>query len=258
MTGVGWAPVVPPAALSPSGALLAAAVLVATVRGAVALNDARARAGDWPLWRCGPAVTALVLHDVAAGLVACALFAGLPAGLAGTGPVPVTVTVTVALLALGATGQLLRRRRGLPLAAVGRPGALAQEPILTLRGRLLAAIGHGAARASSWWVGAQLDACRRRASATDEQLLPAVWAPARVRLRETVGVGRTEVALLLLQAQSVVDDASPPQERLLTLLHLVYDRSGRRGVRTVLDQAWRGPLRHGRSGAPAWGPPPPR
>jgi hypothetical protein len=236
------------------GGLLAGAVLVAAVRTATALAEARLRAGDCPLWRCGRAVPALVGHDVAIGLAGYALLAVLPARLATSLVDPALFAVLGSVLTLALSGPLLRRRRGLPLAAIGHPGAFAQEPMMTWRARLLARVERSALRVSARWIAERLDACRRRASVTDEQLLPAVWTPGRIRLRETVGVGRTEVALLLLQAQAVVDDASPPQERLLTLLHLIHDRAGRRGVRSVLEQAVRGPLRHGRAGMPTWGP----
>ena len=235
------------------GALLAGAVLVTAVRAATALTDARLRAADWPVWRCGPAVPAVVGHDVLAGLGGFVLFAGLPALLLSPSLPPGPVTLVGTALALASTGLVLHRRRGLPLAALGRPGVLAQEPVMTVRARLLARVEREAGRASARWISARLDVCRRQASVPDEDLLGAVWAPGRIRLRESVGVGRTEVALLLLQAQAVVDDASPPLERLLTLLHLIHGRTGRRGVRRVLDQALRGPLRHGRSGTPAWG-----
>jgi len=246
-----WAPL--PAAVS--DAVLAGVVLVAAVRAAVALAEARARAGDWPLGRCGAAVPVLVAHDVAVGFAAYTVLAVLPVRLLPTvaALVPVPVATIGTLLALLVSGSVVRRRRGLPFAAMGRPGALSQEPMLTVRGRLLVRIERRAARASARWIATRLERCRRRAGVPDEQLLPAVWAPGRIRLRESVGVGRTEVALLLLQAQAVVDDASPPHERLLTLLHLIHDRAGRRGVRSVLDATIRGPLRHGRTGAPSWG-----
>lgn len=236
--------------------LLDGALLVAAVRAAVALADARVRAQEWPLWRCGRVMAGIVAHDVVAGLAAYAVLAALPAAvLAGTSHVLVVAVGT--LLALVLTDGLLHRRRGVPLTAVGRPGALSLEPVITVRIKLLDRLQQVAARASARWIGASLDDARRRACVNDDELLAAVWSPVRIRLRETVGVGRTEVALLLIQAQSVVDDGSPPRERLLTLLHLVHDRSGRRGVRSILKQAVRGPLRHGRSGSAPWGTPPP-
>jgi len=247
---IGW---LEPWPTSANGALLVGALRVGAVRGAVGLADARLRAGDWPLWRCGAAVPTVVVHDVGTGLLALAVLVAVPVRWLPAGVPPVPVVAAGAVAALLLSGVLVRRRRGLPFAAVGRAGALAQEPMLTVRGRLLVRVERRAARASARWIGDRLERCSRRAGVPDDLLLPAVWAPARLRLRESVGVGRTEVALLLLQAQAVVDDASPPHERLLTLLHLVHDRSGRRGVRSVLDQAVRGPLRHGRSGAPSWG-----
>jgi hypothetical protein len=237
-------------------AVAAGAALVAAVRCTVALTEARLRAGHWPVRRCGWAPAAVAVHDVAAGLAGYLLLGALPSLALGDGPARDVLAGVATALTLAVTGRLLHRRRGLPLAAIGRPGALAQEPMLTLRAGLLVRVERRAVRGASRWIVEQLDACRRRAATTDDQLLPALWAPARLRLRESVGVGKTEVALLLLQAQSVVDDASPPRERLLTLLHLVHERSGRAGVRSVLDQAVRGPLRHGRSGAPAWAPGP--
>jgi hypothetical protein len=236
--------------------LLGGAAVVAAVRAAVALAEARVRAGDWPLWRLGPWVTVLIVHDLAVGLAGYGLFAvlppallpgggapagaGAPAGIGG----PLLSGVAGTLAGLAVAGRLLRRRRGVPLrsigAAISNPGSLAREPLPTARERLLARIERHAERASARWIGAQLDACRRQSAASDDQLLSAVSVPVRFRLRETVGAGRTEVALLLLQAQSVLNDASPALERLLTLLHLVHDRSGRRGVRDVLGQARRG------------------
>lgn len=228
-------------------------VVVVAVRAAVAAADARHRAGDWPWWRCGWTAAALLAHDVLAGVAGFVVLAVVP-GNAVPGPAAAGTAGAGTVLALLLTGRLLRRRRGLPVATLGRRGALAQEPMLTLRGRLLLRVAGVASQATSRWIDGRLEACRRRTGVTDEHLLAAVWTPARIRLRETVGVGRTEVALLLLQAQAVVEDASPPLDRLLTLLHLVHDRSGRWGVRAVLDQAARGALRHGRTGGTAWAP----
>jgi hypothetical protein len=221
---------------------LLASVVVAVVRAAVALADARRRAGGWPWWRTG-AVGAVVGYDVLVGLALAGLLIGLPAALMpGTGR-PDLLAAGGALAAVIVSGGLVHRRRGLPLAAMLRRRAVSADGLPTLRDRLLQRVDRAASRAVGRWVARRLDRCRRRAGATDEQLLPAVWTPARVRLRETPGAGRTEVALLLLQAQAVVDDSAPPRERLLTLLHLVHDRAGARGVRAVLDQAGRSSLR---------------
>jgi hypothetical protein len=237
----------PPGALLPGDLplgdlLLGGAALVVAVRVAVAVAQARQRAGDWPPWRLLPSVAALVGHDVVVGLAGYGLLGVVPMSvLVPAGADLRLVAVAGVLLALALSGRVLRRRRGLPVAALGavlsRPGTLALDPLPTLRDALLATIERRAGRASAAWITGQLDTCRRRCAVTEDQLLPALLAPVRSRLRESVGVSRTEVALLLLQAQSVADDASPARERLLTLLHLVHQRCGRRAVRAVLEAA---------------------
>jgi hypothetical protein len=250
-----------------SQALLAAVAVTIGIRVVAAITEVRLLAAGWPWWRSGPVALALPLHDAVVGLAALAVLAGLPGVLLdgplgrwiGTGPGLARAAVLIgAALSVPAATALLRRRSGYP---VPLPAALATrlrrwapgDPAATCRVRLLATVELSAARASARWLGGRLERTLREADATDEQLLAGLWSPARIRLRETVGVPRTEVALLLMQAQAVMDDGAPAQDRLLTLLHLVYQRSGRRGVRAVLDQAGRSPLRHGRDGAPAWG-----
>lgn len=229
---------------------MAGAAAVVAVRMAVAAADARACTGRWPLHRCGGAAAGLLAHDALAGLVAAAAVL-LPMQRLLPGPLG---TALGAVLAVAGTGWWLGRRQGLPLAGLGRAGALARDPVPTVRDRLLTAVRQAATRDASRWIAARLDGSRRRASVTDDQLLPAVWAPARIRLRTAAGLGRTEVALILQQAQGIVEDGAPARERLLTLLHLVLDRAGRRGVRSALDQGGRVASRHAPA-VPVWTPP---
>jgi hypothetical protein len=242
--------------------LAAAVLLTVLIRVVAALTEVRLRADGWPLWRCGPAALALAVHDGAVGLGVLGLLAGVPGWLlagpfgadAGTARA-LTLALAAASVLLGSA--LLHRRTAFPLLVM-LPGRLrrriAPDPTATWRVQLLATVEIRAARSVAEWIDARLDRTRRRSGATDEQVLAALWSPARIRLRETVGVPRTEVALLLMQAQAVMDDGSPPQERLLTLLHLVFQRAGCAGVRSVLDQAGRAPLRHGRAAAATTSP----
>jgi hypothetical protein len=244
-------------------ALIGAAALTVGIRATVAVADARARSGGWPVWRCGIAVVGLVVHDLVVGLVLLGLLAALPTetaagaaffGSSGTGSSGAVWVVLAGLIATTMlTPLLLDRRRAARPVRLARRLRFAGEPRLSRRDLLLQAIERRSVRATSEWLAARAEVCRRRTAATPELLLPAVWPPVRQVLRETAGVRRTDLSLLLQQAQTVADDAAPAQERLLTLLQLVYDRAGRSGVRRVLDQARRAPLRHGRSGAPAWG-----
>jgi hypothetical protein len=246
------------AALSlPDAVLVGGTAAVVLVRAAVAGTEARVRAPGWPLWRSGPAAALLVLHDVLVGASAVAMFAGAARGLCHVFEVETRLAAGLvalaAIVALMVSTAWLHRRRGIGFRSVLRPKNRVVEPCPTLRRRLLDSVELAGARGTARWIGAGLDRARRRCGATPEQMLPALWPPARLRLREAPGVPRTEVALLLLQAQSVMEDASPPGERMLTLLHLVHARAGRRGVRGALDEARRSPVRHGRSGAAAWG-----
>ena len=239
------------------GMLLAgAAVLTGVVRVVVSLADTRARAGGWPVRGCGRAAAGLLLHDLVVGAAAFAVFVLLPVELAGrwagesARPWVLAAGLAASLLL---TPSLLDRRRGAALVPGPRRRRLAAEPRPSRRELLLQAVERRSVRAVSSWLSVQVDRCRRRCAATAELLLPALWPPARQVLRETAGVSRTELTLLLQQAQAVVDDAAPAQERILTLLQLVHDRAGRGGVRRVLRQARRAPLRHGRAGASIWG-----
>jgi hypothetical protein len=239
-------------------ALTGAAALTVLIRGTVAIADARARAGGWPVWRCGIVAAGLVAHDLVAGLLLLGVLAVLPAErLAGSASFGDSGAVWIVLVGLVATTLLtpllLDRRRAARPVRLAHRRRFAGEPRLSRRDLLLQAIERRSVRATSEWLAARAELCRRRTAATPELMLPAVWPPVRQVLRETAGVRRTDLSLLLQQAQAVADDASPAQERLLTLLQLVYDRAGRSGVRRVLDQARRAPLRHGRTGAPAWG-----
>lgn len=241
----------------PDVVLASGAVLVAVVRASSAATEARLRVPGWPLWRSGVPAGLLVLHDIAAGISVAAVLAGglrwLTASLGWQAGLAAGVDVLVPVVALVLSAAVLHRRRGIGFRSLLRPRNRVVETCPTLRSRLLDAVERSAVRGTARWISAGLERCRRRCGATPEQLLPALWPPVRLRLREAPGVPRTEVALLLLQAQAVVEDASPPGERMLTLLHLVHDRAGRRGVRGALDQARRSPVRHGRSGAAAWG-----
>jgi hypothetical protein len=239
-------------------ALTGAATVTVLIRGTVAVADARARAAGWPVWRCGIAAAGLVAHDVVAGLLLLGLLAMVPAEwAAGSASPGGSAAVWIGLAGLVAatllTPLMLDRRRAASPVRLTRRLRFAGEPRLSRRDLLLQAIERRSVRATSEWLAARAELCRRRTAATPELMLPAVWPPVRQVLRETAGVRRTDLSLLLQQAQAVADDASPAQERLLTLLQLVYDRAGRSGVRRVLDQARRAPLRHGRTGAPAWG-----
>ncbi|HEY6796925.1 MAG TPA: hypothetical protein VI248_19820, partial [Kineosporiaceae bacterium] len=97
--------------------LLGGGGLTVAVRVAVAVAGARLRAGDWPLRRLLAETASLALHDAALGLAGYALVVVLPAALvpAARSPVPVAIGT---LVALALTDRLLRRRRGLPLAAL--------------------------------------------------------------------------------------------------------------------------------------------
>jgi hypothetical protein len=231
------------------------AVLVARV--AVAWTEGRLRASGWPLLRCGPAGPALVLHDVAVGWACLAVLAplgGWAARLAGLDER--TTAVVVGACALGAfalSEALVRRRRGVGLRALARPRHRVAEPCPPARRKLLDAVELAGVRGVARWIDARLDRGLDRNGGGVEQLLPALWPGVRLQLREAPGTPRTEVGLLLRQAQSIMEDASPARERMLTLLHLVHERAGRAGVLAALDQARRSPVRHGRSGAAAWG-----
>jgi hypothetical protein len=241
----------------PDAVLTTGGVVVAVVRASSVVTEARLRVPGWPLWRSAGPVGLLVLHDVAAGIsVAAALAAGmrrLTASLGWQDGLAAGVDALVPVVALVLSSALLHRRRGVGFRSLLRPRNRVVETCPTLRSLMLDAVERAAVRGTARWISAGLERCRRRCGATPEQLLPALWPPVRLRLREAPGVPRTEVALLLLQAQAVVEDASPSDERMLTLLHLVHHRAGRRGVRGALDQARRSPVRHGRSGAAAWG-----
>lgn len=235
-----------------------AAVLMLVIRAAVAITEGRVRASGWPLWRCGSAAVALVLHDV---IVGWALLAGL-GGAAYALLLPFDLgdawTTIAEVAACGAavlaSSAVLRRRHGLNARAMAGRGRRVAEPCQTARARLLGSIELAGVRGAARWIDVRLESCLRRSGGTADQVLPALWPAVRLRLREVPGTPRTEVALLLLQAQAVMEDASPARERMLTLLHLVYERAGRPGVRGAVEQARRAPVRHGRPGpATTWG-----
>jgi hypothetical protein len=238
--------------------LLIGSASVVAIRGTAAVSAGQARAGGWPFWRSGPAALALVLHDVVIGAGVYAALAVLPTRLLerqlGSGGWPTALLAllgSAAALLLGPI--LLRRRHGVPLL-LGVAGPAGPESRHPLREGLLLAVERGALRAVSRWIAAQADDCRRSGALTAEMLLPAVWPAVRWQLRDSIGAGRTELALLLLQAQAAMDDPAPATDRLLTLLHLVQHHAGRSGVRQALDQARQTPVRHGRAGSPGWGP----
>lgn len=234
--------------------MLAGAAAVVLVQGTAAVTEARLRVPGEPVWRCWP-VAALVLHDVAVGLAVLAPVALLAERwLPRAGGVGVLVMTGAVLVALAGAAALGRRRRGPAVLALVAPRDRVAEPVPPLRARLLTEIERSGVRGTTRWLVAEAARCRLRCGATADQLLPALWPAVRLRLREAPGVPRTEVALLLLQAQTVMDDASPADERMLTLLHLVHDRTGRSGVRAALEQARRSPVRHGRPVA-TWGAP---
>jgi hypothetical protein len=155
---------------------------------------------------------------------------------------------------LAITSALVRRRRGVRWQRL--PGRAGRNRRPTVRDTLLLAIERRANRAVSRWIAGRADHSRHRGAVTPELLLPALWPPVRLLLRESVGVSRTELVLLLRQAKAVLDDAAPAQDRLLTLLHLVHRGFGRAGVRRVLNQARRSPVHQARNvtaGMPAAG-----
>jgi hypothetical protein len=200
-------------------------------------------------------MAALAAYDVAVTSVSFVGLAWLPTRLAGSVGGDSTaswVAVIGSVLAGLAASAVLRWRPGrwssMWSASLARP-----EDPLGRRGRLLLDVERHAARAVSRWIMKRSDDCRRQAGVTPDQLLPAAWPAVRLLLRETDDREGMGLALVLSQAQAVVDDGSPAQERLLTLLQLVHDRTGPAGVRRVLDQAVRAPVRHGRTGAPVWG-----
>jgi len=239
----------------------AAAVLLPVALAAAAWTEARLRASGWPVVRCGAAVPALLVHDVLAGWGCLAGLGGLgrwTVGRAGlSGPVAVAVEITACLLAAALSEAVLRRRRGVALRSVCRPRHRVAEPVLTLRLRLLGAVERAGVRRITRWIDVRLDRGLDRNGDGADQLLPALWPGVRLQLREAPGTPRTEVGLLLMQAQAVMEDAAPARDRMYALLHLVYERAGCGGVRAALHQASRSPVRHGRSGAAAWAIPSP-
>ncbi|MDQ1286594.1 MAG: hypothetical protein QG622_159 [Actinomycetota bacterium] len=239
--------------------LLAAIVVVTVVRVAVAVAELRPRLPGRRVMPDGrfalTLVVALVLHDVLVGLsLLGAVMGGVWRVLAVTSPGPGVRTVTVAVaagtgFALGSWS--LHRQRGVALRSTTRPRRTVAELCPTVRSRLLDAAEREGRRASSRWIDVRLERCRRQTGATHEQLLSALWPAVRLRLREVTGIPRTEMALLLVQAQAVADDVAPPEDRMRTLLHLLHDRAGRRVVAAALEETRRTPIRHVRSGLPA-------
>jgi hypothetical protein len=233
------------------GIVEAAVVLVVGVRAAVAVAELRPRLPGGQVWYggtdCWP-VVAVIVHDVLWGLALLGIIAGGVGWAAVRIPVPTgagpAVTVVAVGLALAASSLVLHRRRGIGVGSTARPRRAVAVPRATLRSRLLDAAEREGFRAGSRWVDRQLEGCRRTCGATPEQLLPAVWSAVRQRLREITGVSRTETALLLVRAQEMADDVSPPEERMRALLHLLHERSGRRCVAGALEQVRRTPIRH--------------
>lgn len=256
MTLVATSVVTSGTAASVDTVLRSAAVFLLVARLAAAWTEARLRASGWPLLRCGPMAFALLWHDVLVGWVCLAalgglgrwavLRVGLAEGAATSG------VVVACLLAAALSEALLRRRRGIGLRSLLRPRHRVAEPVPPVRRRLVDAVERAAVRQVARWIDGEIDRGLDRNGGGADQLLPALWPGVRLALREAPGVPRTEVALLLLQAQAVMDDASPARDRMLALLHLVYARAGRAGVRAALEQARRSPVRHSRPGPAAW------
>jgi hypothetical protein len=244
------------AAVSADTVLRSAAVLLLVARLAAVWTEARLRAPGWPLLRCGPTAYALLLHDVLVGWICLAALGGLGRWVARHAGLPESAAtsgaVAACLLGAALSEALLRRRRGVGLRSLLRPRHRVAEPVPTVRRRLLDAVEFAGVRQVARWIDGEIDRGLDRNGGGVDQLLPALWPGVRLALREVPGVPRTEVGLLLLQAQAVMDDASPARDRILTLLHLVHARAGRAGVRAALEQARRSPVRHGRTGPAVW------
>lgn len=235
-----------PDAVPPEAILRVAATLMVVVRVAAGAAELRLRVPG-RLW-CGRwAAAGLLLHDVLVGLALLAVMGGGARWAVALTPASSSVVAAVTAVTAGAAfvlaPELLHRRRGIGLQSRFRPRRTTSEPCPTLRGRIIDLAEREGRRAASRWVGARLERCRRSCGASHEQLLPAVWPAVRLRLRDEPGASRTEVALLLGQAQRVADDASPAQDRTLGLLHLLYERAGRRAVAAALEHARRTPVR---------------
>lgn len=231
--------------------LIGGYALVAVIQVTLALADCRRRAHGWPLWRCGPPVIAVVMHDLIVGASVLTVLGAtpwafdlmLPPGARATGLTLTSAGVAGAVL-WSLKGSLHLERIAVATTQQWRPVRIRPvAPRNTARLAILDRIERIGSRRSLRWIQRTADRMRARLGQhVDAEVLVAV----RLVLQECAGGDRQRLTALTAQAESLwygqlddpeSDDAS--QERRYALLALVYDHGGQDGVRRVAYLAGR-------------------